>query len=130
MLTVLKTFLNPYLFYIQIGVIALVVASASYAAYRYHKNAIAVFEIKLSVSEAEKAAFEKLANENAQAALKADADRRAAINALETAQAALTQSAQRSRAASDVIERAPSSDDAPVAPLLEALRKSRFGGTQ
>jgi len=122
------TFLKPYLFYVKLGIAALVVSAASYAAYKYHSNAIAVLEIKLSVSEAEKTAAEKLANENAQQALKADADRRAAINALETAQEALTQSAMRSRVASDVIERAPAADDAPVSPLLEALRSSRFGG--
>ena len=69
---------------------------------------------------------EQLANRNAAAALKADIDRRAAISALEGAQAALRENSTRARDAESSIRSAPDSDDGPVAPLLEGLRSRRF----
>jgi phage I-like protein len=69
---------------------------------------------------------EQLANRNAAAALKADIDRRAAISALETAQAAFRENSIRSRDAETAIRSAPDSDDGPVAPILEGLRSRRF----
>ena len=69
---------------------------------------------------------EHLANRNAAAALKADIDRRAAVSALEAAQAALRENSSRSRDAETEIRSAPESDDGPVAPILETLRARRF----
>ena len=51
-----------------------------------------------------------------------------AVAALESANAELTAASERARAAEALISSASEEDDGPVAPLLDALRHSRFSG--
>lgn len=69
---------------------------------------------------------EQIARDNAEAVLRADADRRAAVEALQQAQAAFAENVARAREEEDAVRTAPPSEDGPVAPLLEALRQRRF----
>lgn len=91
----------------------------------------------LATARADKAALETqlatvtdIANRNAAAAARADADRRAAVETLEFLQAGIDTNSKTSRLAESEIDTASAADDGDVAPLMEALRKSRFGGVR
>lgn len=71
-----------------------------------------------------------IANRNAEAVARADADRRAAIDALEFVQSGIDPNTKTSRLAESAIDTATAAEDGAVAPLMEALRKSRFGGAK
>ncbi|ARQ56867.1 hypothetical protein Kim5_CH00759 [Rhizobium sp. Kim5] len=89
----------------------------------------------LAAARAENASLElklatvaDIANRNAEAVARADADRRAAIETLEFFQLEVETNTKTSRLAESEIDTAAAADDGDVAPLMEALRKSRFGG--
>lgn len=97
-----------------------------YVHYTGLRDDLATARTDLAAATTRAETAEQLATRNAQAALKADIDRRAAISALEGAQAALRENSTRSRDAETAVRSAPDSDDGPVAPLLEDLRSRRF----
>lgn len=115
---------------IVVGVIAVTAVGLFGIHYIHLTSKLEKANTAISTLQAEKVKLEDLANENAAAALKADADRRAAIDALETLQSGLSQNAKTSRLAQTVIDQAPETDNGPVSPLLERLRQTRFGGGQ
>lgn len=89
----------------------------------------------LVTARAEKASLElqlatvtDIANRNAEAVARADADRRATVETLEFLQAGVEINSKTSRLAESEIDTASADDDGDVAPLMESLRKSRFGG--
>jgi len=89
----------------------------------------------LATARAEKASLElqlatvtDIANRNAEAVARADAERRAAVETLEFLQASVEKNSKTSRLAESEIDNATAADDGDVAPLMEALRESRFGG--
>jgi len=96
--------------YAAIGIVAML--ALAYWRYDHVATELATANAANLVLKAEKAA-----------ALKA-------IVVLEDAQKALVANADRSRAADVILDSAPATDDGDVAPVLEALRKSRFGGAK
>ncbi|WP_114945888.1 hypothetical protein [Microvirga calopogonii] len=84
----------------------------------------ALIQAKLA-NEARKSA-EVRAAENAEAAAQADRDRKAVVDALEELQGRVANNANVARGEERTVQSAPTSDDGPVAPLLEGLRQRRF----
>ena len=68
------------------------------------------------------------AKENAEQVKKLEAQQRAVIAAIEEASEEIAKITDAARAAEQDIIAAPEADDGPVAPLLEDLRRKRFGG--
>ncbi|CAN7328922.1 hypothetical protein [Neorhizobium tomejilense] len=116
--------------YLKLSVAAIIVAAVAFVAFKYHSISSELSEAKASLVhlEGENARLVDISNRNAEAALKADADRIAAVEALEYAQGGVEVNTKTSRLAESSIDAAPAADDGDVSPLLEALRKSRFGG--
>jgi chromatin segregation and condensation protein Rec8/ScpA/Scc1 (kleisin family) len=116
--------------YLIAGLITVVATAGGLAAYRYFSMSSELLEIKAALvqQEAENARLVGISNRNAEAAKRADEDRRAAIEALEHLQAGLEVITKQARVAEADIEAAPEVDDGPVAAVLERLRASRFGG--
>lgn len=76
MFKLVTSFLNPFIGYIKIAAIVAMLTAVSLFAWHYHSMSSDLFEAKASLVQlaAEKAAAIDLANSNAEAALKADAD--------------------------------------------------------
>ncbi|QND41811.1 hypothetical protein HB770_04010 [Rhizobium leguminosarum bv. viciae] len=118
--------------YISAIVISVVLVGVGYAAYRYQSMSSELLETKATLvqQEAENARLADISNRNAEAAKRADEDRRAAVDALEFAQGGIAVNSKTSRLSEADIDAAPDSDDGAVAPVLENLRKARFGSAK
>ncbi|WP_296071543.1 hypothetical protein [uncultured Agrobacterium sp.] len=118
--------------YFIAGLISVVAIASGLVAYRYHSMSSELSEVKAALvqQEAENARLVDISNRNAEAAKRADEDRRAAVEALEHLQAGLAVISKTSRAAEAEIDAASEADDGPVATVLERLRTSRFGGSK
>lgn len=118
--------------YLKLGAAIAVAGIVAFGAIKYHSISSELSEVKAALvqQEAENARLVDISNKNAEAAQRADADRRAAVEALEFAQGGVDVNTRTSRLAESSIDAAPDSDDGDVSPLLEALRKSRFGGVK
>lgn len=116
--------------YATAAVVASLALAGSFVAYRYFSMSSELSETKAALvqQEAENARLIDISNRNAEAVARADADRRAAVEALEFLQAGTEVNSKTSRLAESAIATARPEDDGDVAPVLESLRHSRFGG--
>jgi len=116
--------------YITAAVVASLALAGSFVAYRYFSMSSELSETKAALiqQEAENARLVDISNRNAEAVARADADRRAAVEALEFLHAGSEINTKTSRIAESAIDGASAADDGDVAPVLESLRKTRFGG--
>lgn len=114
---------------IAIAITAIVIG---FCGWKYHQKSSEALELKarLVQQEAVVAELTRVSAANAAAALKADEDRRKAVDQLENAQAELAQSTDQARAADADIDASAPEDDGPVAPVLQRLRAGRFGGAK
>jgi hypothetical protein len=114
---------------IAAGAISVVIiASVGYGWWTYVslKFDLVVAQRQVTTMAARAVAAEKLASDNAAQALKADADRRLAVSALEEQQSEISHLRAAGRDLESEIAAAPESDDGPVAAVLERLRDVRF----
>lgn len=118
--------------YATLAIVAVLGLSAGYVAVRYFAMSSELSEVKATLvqQEAENARLVDISNRNAEAAKRADEDRRAAVEALEFVQYGLEVNSKTSRLAEVAIEAATEAEDGPVATVLERLRASRFGGSK
>lgn len=93
------------------------------------KSDLAEAQRELVGTKAAMQATVAIAENNAEQLAKAETQHRAASAALEEAYEELAAATDAARSAEADVHAAPEDDDGPVAPLLDALRKNRFGGT-
>ena len=91
----------------------------------YQSSELKADKVQLETRNAE---LSEISRRNAAAVAQADKDRKTVVDALEDAQVEIDANTGRSREALSELDRAAPSDDGPVAPVLERLRLSRFGG--
>ncbi len=118
--------------YIKIG-IAVAAAAAIGLAYWHYTSVVgdlAKAQAQLSTVTSQRDAAVKLANDNADQVIRADQQREAAVKALEELQAQTEADAKESQSARDRVMSSTSDRDGPLAPVLEDLLTSRFGGTK
>lgn len=115
-------------FKIAVVVAALALIGGGYWHYRSVVSDLRQAEAANAILTSERDAAISVANANAQAAAKADADRLRVVAELEDAHAQIAAAAERDLQTVKDILTAPAEDDGAVAPLLEKLRASRFGG--
>ncbi|KQQ72387.1 hypothetical protein ASF70_12700 [Rhizobium sp. Leaf321] len=120
--------MNPFT-WIKFGIVV-AVASVIGLGYRHYTSIVdELSEAKVSVVNltTERDAAIKTANDNVAAVKKADADRLRVTAELETVQDERDAALARDLESVTAILTAPDSDNGTVAPLLEALRGTRFG---
>lgn len=114
---------------IAAGVISVVVISVvgyGWWTYATIKSDLTDAQQQVAAQTARAVAAEELAANNAAQAIKADADRRLAVSALEEQQSEISNLRATGRDLEQQIAASPESDDGPVAPVLEHLRGARF----
>jgi len=89
---------------------------------------LATAKADLEVARAQMRAAVEIAQGNAEQVKKLEPQQRAVIAAIEQAHEEIAKIADEARAAEQEIVAAPEEHDGPVAPLLEDLRRKRFGG--
>lgn len=92
------------------------------------RDDLATARTELAAAKTAMEAAVSIAEQNAQQLEKAEAQHRAALTAMEEAYTELIAATDAAREAEADVRSAPESEDGPVAPLLDDLRKNRFGG--
>lgn len=105
---------------VSIALLAILLAWKSYQSFELKADKVQLERVNAELSE--------VARRNAAAAAQADKDRKTVVDALEEAQAEIDANTSSSQKALSELDRALPSDDGPIAPVLERLRVSRFGG--
>lgn len=117
---------------LKFAAIAILASITGFLGWRLYDKSSETSELKASLvqQEAVNAQLITLSQTNAEAALKADEDRRRAVQALEDAQSELAKNTELARAADAEIDASSVDEDGPVAPVLQRLRAGRFGGVK
>lgn len=100
-----------------------------FATYKFYSLSTELSETKASLvlKEAENTRLTEISNDNAAAALRAEADRRVAVETLEFVQAGKDEVEKTSRLAIEELQTSPPEDNAPTSAALRRLLERRLG---